>query len=259
MHRVRAGDDAALRRPEDRVIVVRARGDVDEEVEHRVVVHERRGDGHGAGRHGEGVLSASLVGQVERVAVLVGDCQRFERIALIGRDGDGHSAALGGRLRADSHTAVRAVRDRNVIARRGGDRCVDFLPFRRQGQIFCHRRVKVPFCIAVIPAHKTVARLDWCIRCAGLVLHHLHGVLAASIHEGHYAAFSDIASLQFVVERAAGNISGSRVADFFDCDRPVEAAAGDYTLSISDSHRAVIASAGDRDTGGIHPAGVFHS
>ena len=147
MHRVRAGDDAALRRPENRVIVVRARGDVDEEVEHRVVVHERRRDGHGAGRHGEGVLSASLVGQVERAAVLVGDRQRFERIALIGRDGDGHSAALGGRLRADAHTAVRAVRDRNVIARRGGDRCVDFLPFRRQGQIFCHRRVKVPFCI----------------------------------------------------------------------------------------------------------------
>ena len=83
--------------------------------------------------------------------------------------------------------------------------------------------------------------------------------MAASIHEGHCAAFSDIASLQFVVERAAGNISESPVADFFDCDRPVEAAAGDFTLSISDSHRAVIASAGDRNTGGIHPAGVFHS
>ena len=120
MHRVRAGDDAALRRPENRVIVVRARGDVDEEVEHRIVVHERRRDGHGAGRHGEGVLTAALVGQVERVAVLVGDRQRFERIALIGRDGDGHSAALGGRLRADGDAAVHAVRGRNVIARRGG-------------------------------------------------------------------------------------------------------------------------------------------
>ena len=119
MHRVRAGDDAALRRPENRVIVVRARGDVDEEVEHRVVVHKRRGDGHGAGRHGESVLSASLVGQVERAAVLVGDRQRFERVALIGRDGDGHSAALGGRLWADGNAAVRAVRDRNVIVRRG--------------------------------------------------------------------------------------------------------------------------------------------
>ena len=82
MHRVRAGDDAALRRPENRVIVVRARGDVDEEVEHRVVVHKRRGDGHGAGRHGK-------------------------------------SAALGGRLWADGNAAVRAVRDRNVIVRRG--------------------------------------------------------------------------------------------------------------------------------------------
>ena len=119
MHRVRAGDDAALRLPENRVIVVRARGDVDEEVEHRVVVHKRRGDGHGAGRHGESVLSASLVGQVERAAVLVGDRQRFERVALIGRDGDGHSAALGGRLWADGNAAVRAVRDRNVIVRRG--------------------------------------------------------------------------------------------------------------------------------------------
>lgn len=39
VHRVRAGNDAALRRPENRVIVVRARGDIDEEVEHRVVVH----------------------------------------------------------------------------------------------------------------------------------------------------------------------------------------------------------------------------
>ena len=119
MHRVRAGDDAALRRPENRVIVVRARGDVDEEVEHRVVVHERRRDGHGAGRHGEGVFAVASVGQVERAAVLVGDRQCFERIALIGRDGDGHSAALGGRLWADGNAAVRAVRDRNVIVRRG--------------------------------------------------------------------------------------------------------------------------------------------
>ena len=68
-----------------------------------------------------------------------------------------------------------------------------------------------------------------------------------------------VRSLQFVVERAAGNISGSPVADTFDCDRPVEAAAGDFTISISDIHRAVIASAGDRNTGGIHPSGVFHS
>ena len=119
VHRVRAGDDAALRRPENRVIVVCARGDIDEEVEHRVVVHKRRGDGHEAGRHGEGVLAAALVGQVERAAVLVGDRQLFERVALVRRDGDGHSAALGGILRADSHTAVRAVSDRDVIVRRG--------------------------------------------------------------------------------------------------------------------------------------------
>ena len=144
---------------------------------------------------------------------------------------------------------------------------MDFLPFRRQGQIFCHRRVKVPFCIAVIPAHKTVARLDGCIWRTGLAVHHLHSIDILAAHIGHLAALNGIVrfcvrSLQFVVERAAGNISGSpalAAALISDRDRPVEAAAFDFTVFISGIDRAVIASAGDRDTGGNHPAGVFHS
>ena len=82
----------------------------------------------------------------------------------------------------------------------------------------------------------------------------VHGQPAIECAAGDVALRGDRA-----VERAAGNISGSRVADFFDCDRPVEAAAGDYTLSISASHRAVIASAGELNRGGIHLAGVSHS
>ena len=58
----------------------------------------------------------ALVGQRERLAVLVQHSQAFEDVALVGGHGDGHSVALGGRLGryGDGAVLIDAGRDLGV-------------------------------------------------------------------------------------------------------------------------------------------------
>ena len=73
-----------LRRPEDCVIIIILRVHIGEEVEHGVVIHKGCLHRNLARRHDEGVLAAALVGQRERLAVLVQHGQAFEGVALVG-------------------------------------------------------------------------------------------------------------------------------------------------------------------------------
>ena len=108
--------NALLRRPEDCIVVVILRVHVGEEVEHGVVIHKDCLHHDLARRHGKGVLAAALVGQLERLAVLVQHGQAFEDVALVGGHGDGHGVALGGRLGryGDGAVLIDAGRDLGV-------------------------------------------------------------------------------------------------------------------------------------------------
>ena len=92
---------------------------IGEEVEHGVVVHKDRLHRDLARRHDEGVPAAALVGQRERLAVLVQHGQAFEGVALVGGCRDGHSVALGRGLGRNGHGAVLYIIYRYRIARCG--------------------------------------------------------------------------------------------------------------------------------------------
>ena len=94
---------------------------IGEEVEHGVVVHKDRLHRDLARRHGKGILSAALVGQRERLAVLVQHGQAFEGVALVGGHGDGHSVALGGGFGRYGDGAVFGLIRRNSVAECGRD------------------------------------------------------------------------------------------------------------------------------------------
>ena len=98
--------DAVLRRPLDRLIVISVIGYVIEEVENAVVLHEGHLDLHLARRHGECVFPVALVGELQIVAVLIGDGNGFQHIAAVGFHRDRHGAARRGVLRADRHGAI---------------------------------------------------------------------------------------------------------------------------------------------------------
>lgn len=78
-----AAGDAVLCRPLDGLIVISVIGYVIEEVENAVVLHEGRLDLHLARRHGECVFAAALVGELQIIAVLVGDGNGFQHIAAV--------------------------------------------------------------------------------------------------------------------------------------------------------------------------------
>ena len=101
-----AAGDAVLCRPLDGLEVIGVVGYVIEEVENAVVLHEGRLDLHLARRHGEGVFPIALVGELQIIAVLVGDGNGFQHIAAVGFHRDRHGAARRGVLRADRHAAV---------------------------------------------------------------------------------------------------------------------------------------------------------
>lgn len=88
-----AAGDAVLRRPLDGLIVISVIGYVIEEVENAVVLHEGHLDLHLARRHGECVFPIALVGELQIIAVLVGDGNGFQHIAAAGFHRDRHGAA----------------------------------------------------------------------------------------------------------------------------------------------------------------------
>ena len=88
-----AAGDAVLRRPLDGLVVIGVVGYVVEEVENAVVLHEGRLDLHLARRHGECVFPIALVGELQIIAVLVGDGNGFQHIAAAGFHRDRHGAA----------------------------------------------------------------------------------------------------------------------------------------------------------------------
>ena len=98
--------DAVLRRPLDRLIVISVIGYVIEEVENAVVLHEGHLDLHLARRHGECVFPIALVGELQIIAVLIGDGYGFQHIAAVRLYRNRYGAARRGVLRADSHRAV---------------------------------------------------------------------------------------------------------------------------------------------------------
>ena len=105
---VRAGGDAILRSPENCIIVIIAGLDVHEEVQHRVVVHEGHRDRDLGGGHGEGVL-AVLLGELDFLAVFVRYSERFQRVALVWRDGNGHGITTLGVAAVGCYLAVPDV------------------------------------------------------------------------------------------------------------------------------------------------------
>ena len=103
---IRAASDALLCRPQHSVIVVAVCRNIQKEVQHRVVVHKGRLDLDLAGRHGESVLAAALVGQLEFIAFAVLNGDGFQHIAAVGLNGDGHGIAALGVAGADGDAAV---------------------------------------------------------------------------------------------------------------------------------------------------------
>ena len=101
-----AAGDAVLCRPLDGLVVIGVIGYVIEEVENAVVLHEGHLDLHLARRHGECVFPVALVGELQIVAVLIGDGNGFQHIAAVGFHRDRHGAARRGVLRADRHGAI---------------------------------------------------------------------------------------------------------------------------------------------------------
>ena len=101
-----AAGDAVLRRPLDGLVVIGIVRHVIEEVENAVVLHKGRLDLDLARGHGEGVLAAALVGELQIIAVLVGDGYGFQHIAAVRLYRNRYGAARRGVLRADSHRAV---------------------------------------------------------------------------------------------------------------------------------------------------------
>ena len=88
-----AAGDAVLRRPLDGLEVIGIVRHVIEEVENAVVLHKGHLDLHLARRHGECVFPIALVGELEIIAVLVGDGNGFQHIAAVWFHRDCHGAA----------------------------------------------------------------------------------------------------------------------------------------------------------------------
>ena len=88
-----AAGDAVLCRPLDGFVVIGIIRHVVEEVQNAVVLHESHLDLYLAAGHGEGVFSVALVGELQIVAVLVGDGNGFQHIAAAGFHRDRHGAA----------------------------------------------------------------------------------------------------------------------------------------------------------------------
>ena len=101
-----AAGDAVLCCPLDGLVVIGVIGYVIEEVENAVVLHEGHLDLHLARRHGECVFPVALVGELQIVAVLIGDGNGFQHIAAVGFHRDRHGAARRGVLRTDRHGAI---------------------------------------------------------------------------------------------------------------------------------------------------------
>ena len=102
----RAGGNVLLNRPDNRVLVISAGGNVGKRV---LGCRSRRLEGCGnrnlAGRHGEGVLSV-LLGQLDLLVLAVQNGEGIQHIALVGIDRQGDGGALGGGLVAGGHIAV---------------------------------------------------------------------------------------------------------------------------------------------------------
>lgn len=114
-----AAGDTILRRPLDGLVVIGVVRHVVEEVQNAVVLHKGYLDLYLAAGHGEGVFPVALVGELQIVAVLVGDGNGFQHIAAVGRYRDGHGAPLGSSLRTNCHGPVFGlVRDGDRITGR---------------------------------------------------------------------------------------------------------------------------------------------
>ena len=203
-------------------------------------------------REGEALPAGHVLRQVHRTAVW---------------QGEGREGAAAARLKAQGGVADAG----GVLA-----------PPGRQSDVFLHSiLLKVEFLARFrVPAGQVVPVLAGRVRRAGLAAHHLDGIDLLAVLVGHLAAVDAsclrqaeifleaavvertaadrIRSFDSAVERAAGNWGGLPAPLAPDRDRSVEAAAGDATLITSDSHRAVIAAAGEHNTGGLHLAGVYH-
>ncbi len=106
VHSVCAAGDAILCRPQNCVIVVIRCLDIHKVIERGVVVHEGGIDLRLAGRHHKGILGVALLGNRQFLAVLVGNGNGFQYIALIRGDGDGYGVTLLGTLRVDRSQAA---------------------------------------------------------------------------------------------------------------------------------------------------------
>lgn len=114
-----AAGDTILHRPLDGLVVIGVVRHVVEEVQNAVVLHKGYLDLYLAAGHGEGVFPVALVGELQIVAVLVGDGNGFQHIAAVGRYRDGHGAPLGSSLRTNCHGPVFGlVRDGDRITGR---------------------------------------------------------------------------------------------------------------------------------------------
>ena len=83
-----AGGDILSDRPFHRFIVKAVVGNIVEEIQDRVVLHESCLDLNPAARHGKGVLAAALIRELEFAAVLIHGRERFQHIAAVGLDRD---------------------------------------------------------------------------------------------------------------------------------------------------------------------------
>ena len=101
--------DVVLCRPQNCIVVIIACLYIHEEVEHRVVFHERGTGTHLAAGHLKAVLAVAEILDFNLLAVLVRNGEGLKCESLVRRDSERHSGACGGILRADLDLAVPDV------------------------------------------------------------------------------------------------------------------------------------------------------
>ena len=118
MRIVRSGGDPQPDGPENRVIVIIARRHVRKENRHISRVQKGRLDRHFGIRHNKGISAFAKRGEGKGLAPRIRHDKRFQYIALIRRDGEGHGFTGAHAVLADRHFSVSCLHGAELMLRR---------------------------------------------------------------------------------------------------------------------------------------------
>ena len=118
MRVVRSEGDSLAYGPEDRFIVIIVRRHVREGDRHVGRIQKGRLDRHFGIRHDKGISALAKRGEGKGLAQRIRHDKRFQYIALVRRDGEGHGLTGAHAVLADRHVSVRCLHDAERMLRR---------------------------------------------------------------------------------------------------------------------------------------------